>query len=474
MLIYIKNYFYRSTGLFLCILIPHLMMNNHSSYCISEKFISKIESALPTDILKLNNKIVTEKDLTIIFYLAGVNNLGYFLRKNLNQLAEKGSNKYYNIIVQLDVLLPGNKKVTKRYFVEKNKLVILNQNDPSTQSMDSGDPNSLISLCTYCVENYRAKNYMLVLSNHATGIIDIGQMRAVNPSQLFTFNPTTNMIELNRNLPFLEFIMSPENQRGICFDDITGHYLTNRQLDMALKTICTKIIKNKFETIIFDACLQQMYEIGALLKPYAKIMLGSQEVILAPGLDYEDVLTPFENKKIDTAIFAKHVVASYENTYKKITHDYTFSAVDLSLMQFLENNVNATAALLTEGIKHRQNNFIKEAIKTSRHKLLCTHFEEPSYIDLHHFYTNLLNNLSRFNFQSNQHDEYLKSLINKINHHLKDGLAIIKKVVFANVAGKNISQAKGLSIYFPEYGQKHPSYGYNHQWSQFLDYYLHS
>lgn len=475
MLITTNNYFYRSLRLSLYIFVPCFIVSHHLADGVSEKFISKIESSIPTDILKINsNKLVIEKDLTIIVYLAGVNNLGYFLRKNLNQLAEIGSHKFCNIIVHLDALLPGNKKVTKRYFVEKNKLVILNQNDPATQSMDSGDPNSLISLCNFCVENYRAKHYMLVMSNHATGILDIGQARAVNPSQLFTFNPTTNMIELNRAVPFLEYITSPDNQRGICFDDITGHYLTNHQLDMALKTICTKIIKNKFETILFDACLQQMYEIGAILKPYAKIMLGSQEVILAPGLDYEDVLRPFENKKIDTLVFAKHIVASYENTYKKITHDYTFSALDLTMMQMLENNINATASLLIEGIKLTRNNFIKEAIKTSRHKLLCTHFEEPSYIDLHHFYTNLLNNLSRFNLQPNNHDEQLKSLINKIAQHIKEGLTLIKKVILANVAGKNLSQAKGLSIYFPEYGQKHPSYNYNHAWSQFLDHYLHA
>lgn len=473
MLTFIRNYFNCAFSLQFLILLQALTLTYQTSLCLSDKLISKIESTIPSTLLNIDNRLVIEKDLTIIVYLAGVNNLGYFLRKNLNQLAEIGSHRYCNIVVQLDVLLPGNKKVTKRYFVEKNKLVILNQNDPATQSMDSGDPNSLISLCNYCVENYRARQYMLVLSNHATGIIDIGQMRAVNPSQLFTFNPTTNLIELNRNLPFLEFITSPENQRGICFDDITGHYLTNRQLDMALKTICTKIIKNKFECIIFDACLQQMYEIGALLKPYAKIMLGSQEVILAPGLDYEDVLKPFENKKIATVDFVRHIVASYENTYKKITHDYTFSALDLTMMQFLENNVNATALLLTEGIR-QQNKFIKEAIKTSRHKLLCTHFEEPSYIDLHHFYSNLLNNLSRLNLHTNQYDDHFKSLVSKISQSVRDGLAILKRAVLANVAGKNIAQAKGLSIYFPEYGQKHPSYSYSNAWSQFLDHYLHS
>jgi hypothetical protein len=443
-----------------------------NGYPVSETIIKKIESAIPTEILKTNNTISKEKDVTIIFELAGVNNLGFFLRKNLSQLAETGSTKNVNILAQLHVLLSGNNKVTKRYYVEKDKLIILNHNDPKSQSLDSGDPASLINWCTYCVKNFPAKKYILVLSNHATGIIDIGQMRAVNPSELFIFNPATNMIELNRTRPFLEFIATPENQRGICFDDITGHYLTNQKLDYALKTICQNALRKKFEMIIFDACLQQMYEIALLLKPYTNLMLGSQEVILAPGLDYYDVLKPFENKRIETTFFAQHIVASYENSYKKITNDYTFSAVNLTNVAFLEKNVNTVAHLLTECLKNQKNGFVKEAIKTSRHRLLCTHFDEPSYIDLHHFYTNLHNNLQRFDFKAHKNDELTKTAVSHLLVSLKEGLQIINSMVIAQVSGKNLNQAKGLSIYFPEYGAKHPSYKYSHAWSIFLDHYL--
>ncbi len=442
------------------------------AFCLSEKFINKIETSIPTELLKSENKLPLEKDITLIVYLAGVNNLGYFLRKNLNQLSEIGSNNHMNILVQLDVLLAGNKKVTKRYFVEKNKLIILNQNDPSSQSMDSGDPKSLINWCDYCVKHFKAKKYLLVLSNHATGIIDIKQVRAVNPSQLFTFNPMTNMIELNRTVPFLEYIASPDNQRGICFDDITGNYLTNQKLDFALKKICEQSIRGKFEAIIFDACLQQMYEIALLIKPYAKLMLGSQEVILAPGLDYIDVLKPYEHQKIDMLPFAKHIVQSFENTYKKLTNDYTFSAVNLSDVTMLEQNVNTVASILTECLKNKKYNLIKEAIKTSRHKLLCTHFDEPSYIDLHHFYKNLLLNLDRLELKNARDKEIYKAVLPELKNKLKEGMALVDHVVISYVAGKNLSQARGISIYFPEFGNKHPSYQHKHPWGLFIDHYL--
>ena len=426
-----------------------------------EEIIEKVIKLLPK-----------KKNTTIIIYLAGVNNLGFFLRKNLSQIAKIGSSSTTNILVQLDVLLSGNKKVTKRYYVEKNKLILLNNNDPETQSVDSGDPNSLINWCSYCIKNYPAQHYILGLSNHATGIIDIGQVRAINPSELFTFNPNTNMIELNRKQHFLEFITQPNNQRGLFFDDVTGHYLTNAKLDYALKTICQNHLKGMFDLVIFDACLQQMHEIALYMKNYAKIMLGSEEVILAPGLDYENVLEPFFNKPIDIKKFAQHTVKSYENTYKKITQDYTFSAIDLTLMHYLEENVNTVASLLTQSILNRKT-IIKEIIKTSRHKQLCTNFHEPSYIDLGHFYLNLLSNLERFKFKADKNDKELQELFNNLIVTIKEGLAILKAVVLASTTGNNLANAQGLAIYFPEYGNKHASYSYSHAWSVFLDHYLH-
>lgn len=470
---------------FVCLAILICSLSPFYLYGDSAKLISKIESQIPTEPLKFDNESTAtsryiiqpatkhRKKRTDIYFLSGVNNLGYFLRKNLSQLAEVGSTEFVNILVQLDVLLPDNTKVTKRYYVEKNKLIILNHNDPSTQSMDSGDPNTLINWCQYCIEHYPADQYSLILSNHGTGIIEIGQTRAVNPSELFTFNPNTNMIELNRSLPFLEFISSPENQRGICFDDITRHYITNQRLEQALKTICEKYIKGKFETIIFDACLQQMYEIAILLKPYARFMLGSQEVILAPGLDYEDVLKPFEKQMVDPLVFVKHIVASYENTYKRLTNDYTFSAIDLTDVAFLENSVNHVASLLIDCLKNKNSSLVYEAIKASRHKLLCTHFDEPSYIDLHHFFINLLTNIERAQSKADKTAVALKSTLSNLTTSLRESLQIIKHVVIANVAGKNVNQAQGISIYFPEHGRMHPSYKYPHAWCVFLDYYLH-
>ena len=69
--------------------------------------------------------------------------------------------------------------------------------------MDSGNPETLIKFCRFAIKNFPADHYVLILWNHGTGIIDIGQYSAFNSSKLFRYNPDINMLELDRSMPFL-------------------------------------------------------------------------------------------------------------------------------------------------------------------------------------------------------------------------------------------------------------------------------
>ena len=55
---------------------------------------------------------------------------------------------------------------------------------------------------------------MLDLWNHGIGIIDIERRRMLNPSELFTFNPQNCLVELDRTIPFLDFVLT-ENDNPI-------------------------------------------------------------------------------------------------------------------------------------------------------------------------------------------------------------------------------------------------------------------
>lgn len=419
-------------------------------------------------------KSISQKEWTFIVYIAADNDLRSFAARNIKQMAQIGSNDFINITVQLDIRISGNKKITRRYYIEKNKIFHVNANDPLSQKMDSGDPKTLVSCCSWAIQNYPARNYALILWNHGTGIIDPENGRIINPAELFSFNPATNKLELDRSIGFLEFINEKDRQpRGVCWDDSTGNYLTNQKLEAALKEICTTMLGgNKLSIIGFDACLMSMLEVASVVKSYAQIMVGSQEVELGPGWDYEKVLRPFMTSSIEQRRFAQHIVEMYAETYGKITNDYTQSAINLSSIDALEKNINTIAGLLLECLKKQSNNSVKNAIQASRSKLLCTHFDEPSYIDQHHFYVNLLANLKHFTFA----DSDTQGLKQTLARALEEGKTLIKEISFANKAGKNLSLAQGISLYFPE-RRIHSSYrktnfAATNKWITFVTQYL--
>lgn len=416
------------------------------------------------------------KEWTVAIYIAAVNDLAPYARKNLNQIAATGSNERVNLVAQLDTVVGAHTKITKRYYVEKEKLIVMNQNDPSTQQMDSGSPETLVNFCGWVMRTYPARHYMLILWNHGTGVLDVGRPRSIGTVQPFFFNSQTQLLELDRTIPYLDLVQALQmsGPRAICFDDITGHYISNQGLEWALQQITSKFMANrKFDIIAFDACLMSMLEVANAIKDHAHYMVSSQEVVLGPGYDYRRMLNEIVQQSLTPEQFAKKIVSTFEQTYNPITNDYTQSAIALASLTELEKNINAVGTLLYDCLVHQYATSVKDAVKSSRHKLLCTHFDEPSYLDLHHLYTNLLANIKLFRFTDNQRG---RLLVGSLRKYLQDGLTLISKTVIANAVGRNLAQAKGISIYFPE-RTMHSSYpktkfATTNNWYKFIARYL--
>lgn len=416
------------------------------------------------------------KQWTFIVYIAGDNDLRSFAVKSIKQMAQIGSNTNINIVVQLDIRITDNKKITRRYFVDKNKIYHVNINDPATQRMDSGDPKTLISCACWAIQNYPASKYALILWNHGTGIIDPGFSRIINASELFMYNPVSHKFDLDRSIGFLDYInkVREAENRGVCWDDSTGNYLTNKKLEYALQEICNRLLYGKKLNIIgFDACLMSMLEVANIVKKYANIMVASQEVELGTSWDYAKLLAPFAHRSLHETDFAEHIVDTYGEFYSRVTNDYTLSAINLNIIDALEDNVSTVATLLLEGLKKQKIESVKDVITVSCSKEECTRFEEPTFMDLHHFYCNIQDHLDDIELTTNAETvAYRKQL----KAALGDGKALITKIAFANVTGKNLKEAKGISIYMPEsfihYSYKQTSFAYSNKWLTFLTQYL--
>lgn len=412
-----------------------------------------------------------KKEWTIMVYLAGDNDLRNFLLRNLQQMISAGSTDRINIVVHLDIKLANRKKASYWLLVNQNEIVRLNL-DPATQVMDSGNPNTLQTFGAWAISNFPAEQYCLILSDHGTGIIDPEKGKITNISNLFTYNPFTNKLELDRSIGFLDFVMHANYLRGICWDDTTGNYLTNQDLDVVLGNLSTILPSKKFDIIGFDACLMSMIEIAHIVKKHAHYMVASEDIELGMGWFFDALLRPFQAHSYTPEAFAKHIVNTYETMYKPITDDFTLSALKLESVAAIEQNLDAIASLLAKALRGQYKQSVRAAIKASKSAPRCTHFDEPTYLDLYDFYRNLEESLPYFQFNNTAEGA---TIISELKQQLALGRSLINRTVVANTAGPNLSRAKGISIYFPEYAinssYRKTQFARGNKWFEFLELY---
>lgn len=403
--------------------------------------------------IPLINAKQAKKPWTVLVFAAADNNLRDFAPRNQKQMSVVGSNESVNMLMHMDIRLSGSKKTSRRFFIAKNNPIQVEMTEKTP--MDSGDPATLVSACKWAIEEYPADHYMLVLWNHGTGIIDPYGRRQFDTSFMFHLNHETNNFELDRTVGFIDLIEALDD-KGICWDDSTGNYLTNQKLEQALNEVVTNQLHGqKFDIIAFDACLMSMLEVANITKNYATIQISSQEVEPGPGWKYDEAFSVFNNYNPDKKDIAINIVNAFSKAYKPSQGhpgfiDFTQSALDLTAIEALENNVDDLAEALIRALDSDKGHIYKNLITLSRAKKNITHFNEPTYIDLHHFYTNLLKNV-REQFKT------FDLLSMQILRSLELGLGLFKKAVIHSVSGSNLPHAKGISIFFPE-KRIHPSY----------------
>jgi hypothetical protein len=406
-----------------------------------------------------------KKSWTVIVYIAADNDLHYFAWKNLKQMEQIGSNENINIIVQINT--PGLQNHTKRYVVKKGRRILVQDENSPGQKLNSGSPHTLIDCINWGVAHYPADNYGIIFWNHGSAAIDPNFTKTINPCDLFYRNPANDKLELDRGISYMTLLSQVatsyilhDGKRGICFDDSFKSYISNTDLDFALREIYQNTLHGKkLGLVVFDACLMSMIEISSIVQKYADYMTTSQEVVYGTGQNYELLFQPFLTRSLSPRDFAQHIVRAYEHAYQKIINDYTFSALDLAYATNLESNVHLVANLLTQALTLQTNYSVSNMLRKCKSTQFCTVFDEPSYIDIGDFYNNVLKHIQYITLQNKNQETELKA---QLNQAILQGLQALSQLVIENRVGQKLQRAQGLSIYFPEH-----SIAYNYLKSPF-------
>jgi hypothetical protein len=187
-----------------------------------------------------------EAEWTILWYLAADNNLYYQNTHEIEDIMAAGLSPDVRVVGLID-----RWDSAEAYYAEFGPGTVdavEELGDP-----DTGDFNTLRDFGTWAVENYPAKHYALVISDHG------GAWRNDAPAA----EP------------------QPPALRAICWDDHSetpddGIGITNGQLAQALEGV-TAAAGRALDLVIYDACLMGEWEVANATAPYADFMIASPE-----------------------------------------------------------------------------------------------------------------------------------------------------------------------------------------------------
>lgn len=392
---------------------------------------------------------VTEKEWTVMVYLAGDNNLDSAGVVDLKEMKKVGSTEQINVIAQFD--REGKDIATNRYYIRKGgtlaKDVVGNLGETNM-----GDPRVLEDFIKWGIKNYPAEHYLVVVWNHGNGWNDENVYRVAR-----------NMMKLNikrrgevvlpakgaqkdsvsirriraiggkkfRHALFHTSIMKAITTRGIAYDDDAQDFLDNIEMKRLLAST-KKILKRKIDILGMDACMMSMAEVVYQLRDSVSLTVGSEEVEPGDGWPYNRILAKLTKKPtMMPTELAATIVNEYLASYPA-NAGVTQSACDLSKSGLLASAVDQLADGLNS---HLSDAAVRATVIECR--LQAQAYDTPDYIDLYDF-CDLLESKTGF-------DDIRAACSAVKNMIQRDGV-----VIRSGYKGKNVKHSNGLSIYFPQ------------------------
>lgn len=353
---------------------------------------------------------------------------------DFNEAEIIGSTDKVNIVAQADRYDGGFDGMddwtsTKRFYVTQDSDLneIGSEEWEDLGEVNMADSETLVDFIAWAVDNFPAKKYALIMSDHGAGWP--GGWNDPDPGGL-----------------------GPDDVAVAELFGVDGLWLM--ELDQALEVARDQTGLNKFEFIGFDACLMSQLEVYSAVAPHGRYSVASQELEPGVGWAYADFLKQLTAKpQMSGADLAKAIVAGYINKDQRIVdnaareaftggdfsaaevaaglgNDVTLTAIDLAAIPAVNTAVDDLAVALS--------NLDPEIVAEAR--AYAQSFESvfgedaPSpYIDLIHFMQLVVE------FSG---DEQVTAAAEEV-------FAALDRAILAEKHGDGRPGATGMAIHFP-------------------------
>ena len=229
-----------------------------------------------------------QRDWTVMIYMNGRSNVEAFALEDMNELELAGSTDRVNVVTELGRMTgtegnsgpDGKWTGSRRFFVIKDadtsaiKSPALWQNPKP----DMGDYHQVVAFVQWARKTFPAKKYALIIWDHGWGWMD--------PSKPMT--------------------------RSISHDFVTGHAIKTTELKAMFSQM------GQMDMYASMACFMQMMEVSYEVKDYAKVVVGSEEVIQLPSFDFDAFLNLLSAKpQADAEDAGKFLVKTFKDLYSQ-------------------------------------------------------------------------------------------------------------------------------------------------------------
>ncbi len=343
------------------------------------------------------------KDWTVMVFMNGKNNVQKYAELNLREMERVGSTDHMNVVVEIGRLHQGSQRLLVERASGNTVNDVLLSNNPNA---DMGDYRDAVDFIKFSKANYPAKHYMFILWNHGLG--------------------------------WLDPIMKGGSEKGISFDDDTHDYIRTPQMGEIFREA------GPVDVYAANACLMQMAETAYEVKDYVKVIIGSEETMLAVGFDYQDLLGYIDsNPDVSPRAIGARIVGdwkSFMNAYPQIAKvPGTMSALDPAAVGELPSRLDAfSEAVMASNDKAAVDYAIANVIRftsiagdTDTAKALST------YGDLYDFV--------RLICEKTQ-DQAVKAAGRDLMDFITNRLVLSYTGVHVDAQGQDYSRTRGISI----------------------------